>query len=156
MYSTCLSPVQLALSYINPDAMGEACELILTVEASPQSLRLNYYVTLFALTCLLETPIYFYLLKQLRLKRLLIAVLILNFATHPIVIWILRDYFSDLGFTTRTYLLSAETIAIVTEALLLFLIFKIPYKRAWFAAITANLFSWWFGLYLVDAVIEYF
>lgn len=133
----CFSPLSLALSYLHPDSVSMICASFLSVPTSPSGIALPYYLFLFALTFLLELPFY----------RSVRTTLILNLATHPAVIWLFPYLFE--GQERRTMVLWAELFAILLEFVLLFKLFRYPWKRALGLTLVANLFSWWAGQYLV-------
>ena len=103
------------------------------------------YLTLLALTCLLESSVYwFFLFHQLTKKRILLAVLLVNLATHPLVTWGFSAFFRCWQRPNKDYLLASELFAFLLEGWILGKGFGVPLKRAAAASVSANLV----GLYV--------
>jgi hypothetical protein len=108
------------------------------------------YVPFFFKTYALELPIYYLFLRKTRdFLQILNADLVLNLATHPIVFFIIPMVLAVFQATYMQYLFIAEIFAPVTEALILYYFFKLSLRRAFAAAILANLFSWSVGIFWI-------
>jgi hypothetical protein len=110
------------------------------------------YSLLFVLTYLFEAPIYWLFFRRISAKwyRFLYASLILNLATHPFVALMQPLMTSGLGLDYTQYEIIAETIAPSVETLVLWLFFGFSFRRAFFAAVVANLFSWLAGGWVAE------
>ena len=101
----------------------------------------------FFVTCLLELVVYqsawFLCAGERRRLRGLKDCLMVNACTHPFIYLVLPMLVSD---DALTYVLAAETVAVLGEALLLW---KLRYRFAWSLSIAANLTSWWVGSWLI-------
>ena len=79
----------------------------------------------FLLTLSLETPIYWYALRtdrtgaHLSASHRAISALMASGFTHPLIWWVLPPLCIALGFSTLSYVMIAESIALFIEALLL-------------------------------------
>lgn len=108
--------------------------------------RLSEYFFLFFMTYLFETPVYWLLLrKQFSFKKILRISLILNLATHPAVIYGIPRIVTFFGGHEGHCTLIAEAFAPLVEATLLTLIWQVRPMRAVLSSVSANLFSWLFG-----------
>ena len=149
MLNYCYSPLSLLISYLHSESMNTSCRVLLEDTTPPANLALWMYLGLFAMTCLLEAPIYWLgLQRQLGVRKTIGAIFLVNLATHPAVTWIFPWIFAQTSLLTRDYLLVSEFFAIVVEAALLIRPFRISVNWAFFISCCANLFSWWTGLYV--------
>jgi hypothetical protein len=107
------------------------------------------------MTCLLEAPAYlaFGLWAKQKVPRLLIQIVILNLATHPIVFWLVPWLFEKAHQTTGVYLLLGELFAFGVEALILRKWARYPWSLSIVTSVAANLTSWWVGVVFVEGGI---
>ena len=163
---TCWTPLGLANYLFAQSQLSRECSAAMNSPARFVTVPLAQYASVFALTCLLESPFYawgFGLLMPSRssaLRRDLMkskrasvhystsALILSNLATHPIVFfgfpWVMSRFHASYG----QMLLGAETFAPVVEWLLLWRFFGMKASRAAIVSITANPFSWWVGALL--------
>jgi hypothetical protein len=146
----CLTPLGLLLGSLN---WGDYWPCHSYLALSPRATVWSWsYLGIFTLTVALEFPVYFAFLIGLnspdrrRLLPLLKTCVTLNLATHPLIYLAFPTLF--LASTYKSYLVAAEIFAPTFEAMLLATVFKRHWVLAIAAAISANLFSWWLGVYL--------
>ncbi len=111
------------------------------------------YLLLFALTNLLEFPIYAIALRSLHLpyKKILQTVLLINTLTHPAVCFVFPFLAHTFHWTYSTEIIASETFAPLIESMALLLLFQeMTVGKAVAAGISANLFSWVFGGYILQ------
>lgn len=144
----CLTPWGLILNlFFNQSAQ---CSEIYFSTPPNDSISFIEYAPYFLKTILLEFPLYYLFLKNIRsLKEILLMGLILNLATHPIIFLVMPPLLNTLQFSYLNYLIIAETFAPVVEALILSLFYKLSWRRSLLAALTANIVSWTIGVYWV-------
>jgi hypothetical protein len=129
------------------------CDLVLRPPPTP-GVAPNFvtYLELFATTCALEAVIYWpafaWLQPASKWSTRTKAILGVNLATHPAVVFLLPLLAARLEISYACYLASAEIFATVIEALLLRWVFRFSMQTAFIVSIVANLFSWWIGLSL--------
>ena len=101
----------------------------------------------FVVTCILEALVYqlawTFCANEKQRLRCLKDCLTVNAFTHPFIYLVLPMLVSD---DAVTYVLVAESVAVLGEALLLW---KLNYRFAWSLSIVANLTSWWVGSWLI-------
>ena len=126
-----------------------------TPETVPVVVDFGYYLSVLALTCLLETPFYLMAFGATAAgtfkgwTRRLSAITFANVCTHPLIYFVLPAVVAGLGGRYLQTLSLAEVFAPMVEASLLIVIWKVPRLRAIGFTFTANLFSWWVGIYWV-------
>jgi hypothetical protein len=108
------------------------------------------YLCIFAATCVMEFPFYFLVGKTQgkNLRQLLLQTIGLNLATHPFIFWVLPWIGERLEWKFLTTASLSEFFAFAVETALLRFVAKYSWGIAILASGTANVFSWWFGLYL--------
>ena len=151
MNPACFAP-PIVLSYVLKFPIPVDCSLsLIDLSSAPSAIQLSTYLFAFALTCLLEAPIYgiLFALRRRELRSLTAAVVFVNLCTHPIVIFILPTICAKFQIDYGNSLLIAEIFAPLTEAALLFYVWKFSARDSLLTSIAANLFSWWLGVYLV-------
>jgi hypothetical protein len=161
---SCYSPwglVHYYLSSLSDPTLGSTiCPIICkealeTMSEIPPNVTLGAYLVIFGLTCLLESPFYFWTVRDKQqkgkalLKSGLGSVLLCNLATHPAVYFLFPLFGANFALRYVDVLMLAEIFAPIVEALVLILVWKISWKRAFIGMVAANLFSWWVGIYWV-------
>lgn len=128
-----------------------ACADLSLIPIGPSNSSIFFYILLFSLTCLLESPFYLFFSRQnnLTLKKRLLQIFILNLATHPLVHFGISGLGANLSWSIFTYICVAEGFAFSVEIFLLKFIYKYSLKHATMAATTANLCSWSVGVWLL-------
>ena len=102
--------VVIAMSSIPPDQLMEA---------------VSAWALAFLLTLSLEAPIYWYALRvdragaRLSRSHRVVSALMASGFTHPFIWWVLPPLCIALGFSTLSYIMIAESVALFIEALLL-------------------------------------
>ncbi len=145
----CASPWGLAVFLLNLVDPSSECYEVHQSLVTASDFELSFYLKYFGMTLLLEGPIYFLGLTMLPWPKRLLAIVVVNLATHPIIFYIFPLILSRFDATYSTYLLTAEIFAPVVEALLLWKLFKLSPSKAFSIAIAANLISWWLGVLLM-------
>ena len=109
----------------------------------------SQYVPLFLLTCLLEFPVYYFLLKsewkRLGWQKTLGWILCINLCTHPLVCLGFPSFFGMAELPRGYGLLVSEAFAPLTEGLILWTLAEIPPRRSFVTTLLANLLSWELG-----------
>lgn len=105
----------------------------------------SQYLSLFALTCLFELPIYFLALKRLGKLKAILLILGVNLLTHPAVVYLSPLIGTKYFVEYRNLVLIAEILVPLIEALAIIVFMRNKKALAFTAAITANIFSW-FGI----------
>jgi hypothetical protein len=150
MSAGCVAPIAVLRSLAGDPSLDLVCRMLLEDAVQPTQMGLGFYLVIFATTCFLEAPFYYWFThKSLRLSKQIEMILVVNLATHPFVTWVFPLLFLKLQSSFGEYVIAAEIFAPVTEALLLRLVYKQSWQRASFTAFIANLFSWWIGPYLL-------
>lgn len=151
MIEICYQPDDVINYFFSRHKLNLICEIALVNRASFAELTLIGYLRLFALTVLLETPVYWIVLggTKKQLARFIKAILTVNVATHPAVSFLFAHFASRHGWSEIQYITLAEGFAFVAEALILGVYFKYSWWRAIVGAFLANLASWWLGSFLV-------
>jgi hypothetical protein len=152
MSAGCYAPDSVFQALVLPDSLSTVCLAVLTSDAVRSHSSFLFYLLIFSLTCLLEAPFYFAAgrLMGRSVRESAKQILLLNLATHPIVFWVIPFAMELLGKNIMAYVLTGEVFAPVVEALILQFWARYPWKYAWITAIAANLFSWWFGLWVLS------
>ncbi len=148
----CYSPLGLARYYFFYNSQNTICQEALEyLSSAPDSVSLKSYLMTFGMTCLLESPFYFFanFRKVKWIKKGMSSVLLCNLSTHPAIYFLFPLIGGKLFLQYSHVLLAAEIFAPVAEALLLTWIWKIHWRWSLFWMVSANLFSWWVGIYLV-------
>lgn len=142
MNPACFYPVNLLIDPL--------CAELSTIPIGESTSSFLFYLAVFGLTYLFETPFYliFGRLQKLSYPKILAQILVLNLATHPIVHFGITTLGARLGWSISTYIWVAEAFAFSIEILLLKFLYKYPLKQATIAATTANLCSWSVGVWL--------
>ena len=117
------------------------CDWIWKVPISGDFPTLAEYLLTFALTILLESPFYTFLLRKAWPNFWL------NFASHPFLVWVMKPWLSHLGVSFGMGLLIIESLAILIEVIVLIKYYKVSTPKAFFTAASANLFSWNLGIW---------
>jgi hypothetical protein len=109
------------------------------------------YLKIFGLTCLFEAPFYFWGLAGANrsFATKLAAVVILNLSTHPLVGLGFPQFFALNELPRADSILFSEIFVPVVEGLGLFFLLGLSARRAACVSCFANLFSWWFGGWLI-------
>jgi len=108
------------------------------------------YAYVFLLTLAFELPIYYFSLKkQLSPLRLLLAVLFLNLATHPLVVLGIPQFVALAEQPKLLAIVIGEIFAPIAEGLFLWSLLSISWKRAIIVAFAANFFSWSVGHFFI-------
>ena len=120
MSSFCYTPPALLLSWINSNS---PCDHILGQASEFYWTGILVYLKYFLLTCALESPFYFFAIKsrknsdhKAQLKGYVSSVFLCNFATHPIVCFLIPWLLSLVGGTYGQSLTIGEIFAPVVEA----------------------------------------
>jgi hypothetical protein len=142
----CLTPWNLIWNFFNAHQCGD----IYTITSLAEPVTFVEYLPYFFKTFILELPVYLLFLRhQKKLSEILQINFILNFATHPVVFFLIPLIIMQYNATYLHYLVIAEVFAPLVEAIILAYFYRISCKRAFLAAIAANLFSWSLGIYWV-------
>lgn len=145
---SCNGGLSVFLYFISKSSLSPTCQALLSDRSLNNVFGLEgktYFFYLF-LTILIEAPIYFaFLRKTLPLSRLVLWFVALNLLTHPLVGGLFPQFFALAGWSKAEGLLFSEVFAPTAEALALWGLAGVPYKRAFAAAWAANLFSWGVG-----------
>ncbi|MEQ1721843.1 MAG: hypothetical protein ABL930_01615 [Pseudobdellovibrio sp.] len=142
----CLTPWNIIWNFFN----AHQCSDIYNSTSLADPVTFLEYLPYFLKTFILELPVYlFFLRHHKKLNEILQINSILNFATHPIVFFLIPLILLQFNATYLHYLVIAEVFAPLVEALLLIYAYKVGYGRAFLAGIAANLFSWSLGIYWV-------
>lgn len=153
--NACFSPLSLVIAFFRPAHLDPICAAVLFEQTHPAYVRLARYLIYFSATCVLEAPFYWVASagrQTLTTGRRVAQIIILNLATHPAVTWLFPAIFSAMNRPYRDTLFFSESFAWIVEALILRFAYKYEPARAVVASISANLFSWWAGLYLIEAL----
>jgi hypothetical protein len=145
----CNSPVEIFEFFTGIGRLSSICKLELNSASETYGLSFATYLPYFAMTLLLESPFYVSFLKGRTSTSRGLALVACNVATHPIVCFVFPAVAAKYQIAYGTQLLAAEIFASITEAILLWKIWRLPVGVAFTAAIAANLFSWWVGPYLL-------
>ena len=151
----CFQPITLLTYVLHPTHFDSVCADVLG-DLTLAPLDTWTYLSALSLTCVVEAPFYlaaFCLsnallgkkLAPMTLRRMLMAIVTINLATHPMVVFGFPALFAAHGRPLGEAMLGGEIFAPVTEALLLGWAFEVPWRRAWIGAVAANLCSWWLG-----------
>lgn len=141
----CLMPWSILINFF----VDHQCDVYYLAPAFDGSFPFSMYLPYFLKTLLLELPIYYFFLRNLRTwKEIVLINLNLNLATHPILFYGISALCSSYQSSYLTYLISAEIFAPLVETLLLIFVYKVNYKKAITAAVIANLISWSVGIWL--------
>jgi hypothetical protein len=144
----CESPLQIVQYFSGAESLDPLCRLTLMQTTELYDLSFKAYLPLFLLTCLFEAPFYFIFLRGRSFTSRLSALLLCNLATHPIVCFVIPKLAERFQLTLASELAIAEIFAPAIEALLLWKVWRMRLTTALIAAVLANLFSWWVGIYL--------
>ena len=148
--SSCIAPWTLATFFLAPQLASNQCLAVLHSPHQFTSCSAVYYISAFAMTCLIEALVYLpshrrtanTMTKQLRLA------IIPNLATHPFI------YFGIPAIVTLAHgyygqtLLYGEIFAPACEAILLWKFWGDSPSKSVLVAVSANLFSWTVGALL--------
>lgn len=145
----CVSPGGLIFYLFNTMGTNSHCTEIYLSMVQATDLSFWGYLPFLLGTILFEAPIYYFGLTELSRKQRLLAILILNLATHPIIFFVFPLVLERYQATYSVYLTSAEIFAPVVETLILWKGFHVNVKRAFWISITANLISWWLGVFFI-------
>ncbi len=146
---TCFTPLNLIQFYFSAEGLHPTCYLLLNMAVKSTQMHITRYLYIFSLTCLLEAPIYFYFFKDQAWKIRLRRLLIFYCASHHLMTFMFPLALSRFVFSNGQYLMASEVSAILIEFVILKQFFNLTVKRAALAAVSANLFSWWAGLYFI-------
>lgn|GEM_PF-2347534 len=144
----CSAPLSLIQHFLG----SPVCASELGETLGPLNATAREYFKALVLTLALEWPVYFlFLRKYWKGSRLTLAVVVINLLTHPAVWffwpWVLSSGFFQGQVSFGAYVAIAETFAPTVEALALWKM-GIPFRRAVWAAICANLCSWGVGAWI--------
>lgn len=156
MTASCYAPPALLTYFLNLAGSDPNCTSILQAPAEITHIPLALYLTVFLLTCFLESPFYWAVLakKASPTGSRISAIFLCNLATHPAVCFLI-PYLVFLGH--GTYAASnaiGEIFAPAVEAFLLIRFWKVFWRPAVAFSIAANLFSWWAGVYFLPAIFH--
>lgn len=146
LFVECLAPWSVIINQFT----AHSCTEIYTSGLPTESTNLIEYLPFFLKTCVLEFPIYYLILYQIKKwNQLLFISVLLNLATHPFIFLGLPVIFAQFNGNYFQYLITAEVFAPIVEMLMLFYLFKIKWRLAFFSALLANLVSWTIGIYWI-------
>lgn len=100
------------------------------------------YLGIFLKTCVLEAPFYAMAFATRPMRRVLVALVLMNLATHPIVFFVIPRFFDTY---LHAALFSEAFAPLVEMAIAVGLLRKLS-PAPWI--LLANLFSWQIGMYL--------
>ena len=151
----CFQPIILLTYTLRPTQVDGVCADVLG-DLTLAPLDTWTYLSALGLTCMVEAPFYlaaFCLTNTIlgkksapmTLRRMLMSIVTINLATHPMVVFGFPTLFAAHGRPLGEAMLCGEIFAPVIEALLLLWAFDVPWRRAWIGSVTANLCSWWLG-----------
>jgi hypothetical protein len=124
-----------------------SCDSLYETVLSITHYSFTEYIPFYLKTFFLELPIYYFFLRHFKpASKIILLTAVINLATHPFIFLVLPNLFSKYSLTYLPYLLTAETFAPLVEAGLL-IYFKVSWRTAMMASISANLVSWTIGLY---------
>ncbi len=150
MLEACTTPLGLILFQFGALETTTNCAEVFQTPVTPTPFDLVEYLKYFLWTLGLELPLYYFMLSNLaKLKRLQLSLLV-NIATHPIIFFVFPLILSHWNLTYRDYLLSAEIFAPLVEGFIIWKLFKSNPGRAFSAALSANLISWWLGVLILQ------
>lgn len=150
MSPSCFSPPDVVGMLVHANGVSSSCMARLMNDPVVPDISFAQYFLYFSLTCILEAPIYWLAARRFGKgsKEILLLILGLNLATHPIVVFVMPRISLMLGQSSLFDVSSSEVFAPVVEALLLWRVGRFPMVWAIPVAIAANLCSWWLGSYL--------
>jgi hypothetical protein len=156
MLEQCYTPLGLLKYWLGIQSLPLQC---LEVLGSPHPPIETYdpvlWLKIFALTCALEAP--FYVLgafRNMSWRNRILGLIGLNLCTHPLVFYGFPTIAAHLGISYAGTLTISEAFAPLCEALVVALLLthglkhKFSFARSLSVALSANLFSWWVGIYL--------
>lgn len=152
MLQQCVTPPLIWQFFSGDSGISLACQSLLMFPTEATRMGVWTYLGVFVLTCVLETPFYFYGLTGLPARRRGLAIFALNLATHPLVTWGWPFLFAKLGRSYGELVLASEIFAPLVEMLILHFAFHQSWRRSALVAIAANLFSWWVGPFVAVAI----
>jgi len=147
--SQCFSPWALVQWELSSHYLKDSCTLALDLPAISQMISLPVYLKLFATTCLLEAPYYYFgAPTSITRNKRLVQIILLNLATHPIVTWLFPWVLAKWGSTYGTSIVIEENFAWITEGLILIGFYRYSWRRGFSLSFFANMTSWWLGLFI--------
>lgn len=145
MNEICVAPWNLIYHLIVGYADGHVCAGQLEEPMWSGAVPLLFYLKYFFATVALEASFYFLFIKGISWRHKIIAVFVLNFATHPVIFFVFPEMAARLEWSYAHYLTAAELFAPMVEALLLRYFFQQGTRRAILTGFGANLLSWSIG-----------
>jgi hypothetical protein len=151
----CYSPLGVIRELLLIPHQDSSCSLLLQsplTELSETSLQ--HYLTILLLTIALELSFFLlpFYLSHFPVKKTLLhgslAALLCNLISHPFVYFIFPLLGMKSHLSYLSVLISAELFAPTLEILILISIWRLPRRSVIPSLITANLTSWWIGIYL--------
>ncbi|MEQ1875028.1 MAG: hypothetical protein ABL958_00185 [Bdellovibrionia bacterium] len=143
----CYTPYSVIQYFVARPTLHEECNMLLSAPTWLPDMPLSEYLLYLIITCGLEAPFYMSI-RSLSWQKRVAAIFILNIATHPAVTFLWPVFLDKYDFTTAGMILTVETFAPVTEALILIFGFRVKPATAILVAFLANLVSWGLGLYV--------
>ncbi len=127
--------------------MEPECIWVLLLRPRPVPTPFLSYLEVFALTCLLEAPIYWFAFRNEKWSALkkLGVLFALNLATHPFIYFVVPQIIMLLNGKVFQSVLVSEIFAPVMEGILLYWLRKDFFWGSLGFAIATNLVSWWIG-----------
>lgn len=146
----CYTPFTILLAWVHSDSVRTQCLAALENESVRYDGTFSKYLSIFALTCLIEFPFYWMAGKRAgrKIKDILAQTIILNLATHPLVLWVFPLWGEIYGLNMLQTTTFSELFALIVEALLMFYLFRFSWRIAFTTSLLANLASWWLGAYI--------
>jgi hypothetical protein len=148
MNKACFLPIEVINYFFHSSFFSSNCNDVLTLNAMVPKINFSLYIFIFLLTCFLESSFYLILIKNQSLKKKLLALLICNLATHPIVSFVIPWIFSKMSKTYGESLMIGELFAFIVELVLLKVLWQQKWLNSFVISFLANLFSWSLGTYL--------
>jgi hypothetical protein len=144
-----MDPLNLYYALTYSSHISGKCDFILNSLSKPTPFYLGSYLMVYGLTCLIEMPIYFLVLRDRSIWERTRILILANLATHPVIYFLFPLVLSYLQINVQGCLLISEAFAPLTEGLLLWRIWGVPPKSAFFAMLLANMLSWIVGSFLI-------
>jgi hypothetical protein len=144
----CNDPITLLQYWFKPEAVSVQCEWALRAYVQPTHSTFIGYLKVFFETNALEAPFYFCLLRRKTVQKRLVYLFSANLLTHPAVYFLFPILFSKMNQAYGTFLTSSEVFALGAETLFVYFLAKTRFPSTAFWIVSANLFSWWVGIFL--------
>jgi hypothetical protein len=148
MNKACMLPFEVINYFFQSIFFSSDCSDVLALNAMVPKINFILYLFIFLLTCFLESFFYLSLIKNICLKKKLLALLICNLATHPFVSFGIPWIFSKMSKTYGESLMIGELFAFIVELVMLQVFWQQNWLNSFVISFLANLFSWSLGTYL--------